>query len=105
MPTTDIKKKNKKMERPTEISGYLTATMVSPLTRATMTTAMQNPRMHKDTRTRAQKNTNVKPVLGSSLEMIGLPDTADMRFWMRYALCMMPVNSTHMAVYRVNRAK
>jgi len=60
--------------------GYLTETIVSPLKRATMTTAMLKERMARDIRTRAQKNAKVKPVLGGSLEMMGLPDTRDMKF-------------------------
>ena len=64
------------------ILGYLTLNMVWPLKSATMTTVMQNPRMVKDIRTRAQKNALVNPDMTFSLDRMVLP-LAVMAYWMR----------------------
>merc|ERR1719203_1714366 len=68
-----MKKKKRKTLTPLGILGYLTATWVSPLKRATSVTAMQKPRTARDMRTRPQKKAKVKPSRGGSLEMMGFP--------------------------------
>merc|ERR1719203_162954 len=78
-----MKKKKRNTETPLGMLGYLTDIWVWPLKRATITTAKQKPRMAIDMRTRPQKKANVKPVRGGSFEIIGLPDMALKRFWMR----------------------
>jgi hypothetical protein len=78
-----MKKKNRKTERPLEILGYLTTIMVWPLKRAERVMAKQMHKMARDMRTRAQKKTKVPPDLGSSLETTGLPEMRDKMFWMR----------------------
>ena len=83
IPTIHMKKMNRKQFTPFGMDGYLTVIMVCPLKSASKMTAKQKHSMASDATTRAQKKTNVKPVLGGSLDMMGLPDTADNMFWMR----------------------
>ena len=96
IPTMHMKKKKRKTFTPLGMEGYLTVIMVRPVKSASKTTAKQNPRMAKDMRTRPQKKAKVNPVFGGSLEMIGLPETAERMFWIKYDECMIPENSTIM---------
>merc|ERR1719223_1934360 len=91
-----MKKKKRKTFTALGMEGYFTDIMVRPVKSASKTTAKQNPRMAKDMTTRPQKKANVNPVLGGSLEMIGLPETAARMFWIKYDECMIPENSTIM---------
>jgi len=63
--------------------GTLPHMVVSPRQRASKVTARHMPRTPRETQTRSQKKAKVKPVLGGSLDSIGLPAIQPIIIWIK----------------------